>query len=378
MKLSATKKPVVRIAPSPTGFFHIGTARTALFNFLFARKHGGTFILRSEDTDFERSKKEYEDDILSGMDWLGLTYDAFYKQTERLEIYNKYINEMLHAGTAYVSKENPKDAETREEVIRFKNPNRIVQFEDMIRGTVSFDTTELKDFVIAKSIDEPLYHLAVVIDDHEMGVTHVIRGEDHISNTPRQILIQEAIGAKRPVYAHLPLILDSDRKKLSKRKHGESVWIDFYRKQGYLPEALLNFFALLSWNPGTEQEIFTLTELIDAFDMEKVQKSGAIFNDEKLKWMNKEHMKLLPTDVIKRNISERFQLSEKFKQKGWQLGDEKLNRLWKTIFERVSYWGEITDLADSGELDYVFEKPHFPKELLLWKSGKNEQSADAR
>src|ERR1035437_2398297 len=378
MKSNSQKKPIVRIAPSPTGFFHIGGARTALFNLLFTRKQGGTFILRSEDTDVERSKKEYEDDILLSMDWLGLTYDDFFRQSERLDIYKKYLKEMIHSGVAYVSKEEQKEAGDRAEVIRFKNPNRIVQFEDLIRGSVSFNTTDLGDFVIAKSTDEPLYHLAVVIDDHEMGVTHVIRGEEHLSNTPRQILIQEAIGAIRPIYAHLPLILDSDRKKLSKRKHGEAVWINFYKKQGYLPEALLNYLALLGWNPGTEQELFTLSELIDAFEIEKVQKSGAVFNEEKLKWINKEHMKGLPADVIKKNINERIQSSKKFKEKNWTLSAGTLSRLYKTIFDHISYWGEVGQMIDAGELDYAFESPKYAKGLLFWKDEKDTVATKTR
>jgi len=303
---SKSEKVVVRIAPSPTGNFHVGGARTALFNFLFARKNNGKFILRIEDTDKQRSKKEFEDDIFESLEWLGLKYDEFYRQSEREDLYKSYIEKMLDNGTAFESEEEEGDyiitdprkklvkdiATNRQKVIRFKNPNKKVKFNDLVRGEIEFDTTELKDFVIAKSVDEPLYHLAVVIDDFESGITHVIRGEDHISNTPRQILIQEAIWATRPLYAHLPLILAQDRSKLSKRKHGESVSLDYYRDKGYSPEAIINYLALLGWNPGTEQEIFTLDELIKVFDLSRIHKGGAIFDEKKLAWVNRKHFNL--------------------------------------------------------------------------------------
>ena len=283
-------KIITRFPPSPTGPLHIGNVRTALYNYIFAKKNGGDFIVRIEDTDKARSKKEYEDSILENLEWLGLKRDGeLLHQSERTEIYKKYLQKLIDENKAYISTET--EGENRE-VVRFRNPNKFVQFDDLIRGTVEFDTTELKDFVIAKSVDEPLYHLAVVIDDFESGITHVIRGEDHISNTPRQILIQEAIGAPRPLYAHLPLILAQDRSKLSKRKHGESVSLGYYRNKGYSPEAIINYLALLGWNPGTEQEIFTLPELVNVFDLERVHKGGAIFDEKKLAWVNRKHFNL--------------------------------------------------------------------------------------
>lgn len=318
-KIFGGKQVVVRMAPSPTGKFHVGTARTTLFNYLFAKKTGGKFILRIEDTDKERSTKEYEKNILDGIAWLGISYDEFYRQSEREAVYKKYIEKMLKSGAAYVSKEEPKEEGMRSEVIRLKNPNKKISFEDVIRGPIEFDTTELGDVVIAKSVDEPLYHLAVVIDDFESGVTHVIRGEDHISNTPRQILIQEAIGAPRPVYAHLPLILAPDRSKLSKRKHGESVSLDHYREAGYLPQAMVNYLALLGWNPGTEQEIFTMQELAKQFDLKKIQKGGAIFDVKKLDWVNKEHVKLLPEG------ERRARLIEEIKNEPYMKGEPELD-----------------------------------------------------
>lgn len=190
--------PVVRIAPSPTGNLHVGTARTALFNFLFARHNNGKFIVRVEDTDALRSTKEFEKNIIEGMEWLGLSWDEMYKQSERSEIYESELKKLLEKDLIYLSKEEIKEEGQRAEIIRFKNPNKRITFHDEIRGDVSFDTTELGDFVIARSMTEPLYHFAVVVDDFLSGITHVIRGEDHISNTPRQILIQEAIGAPGP------------------------------------------------------------------------------------------------------------------------------------------------------------------------------------
>ena len=284
-----SEKIITRFPPSPTGHLHIGGARTALFNFLYARKHGGRFVLRIEDTDRERSQKEFETGIIEGLAWLGLDHEAPIRQSERGEVYKKYIEKMLESGLAY---------EAEDGVIRFKNPNKKIKFDDLVRGEIEFDTSDLEDFVIAKGLNEPLYHLAVVVDDHESGITHVIRGEDHISNTPRQILIQEAIGAERPFYAHIPLILAPDRSKLSKR-HGAVSLLD-YRDKGYLPEAVINYLALLGWNPGTDQEIFTMEELIKEFSLEKIQKGGAIFDIKKLDWVNKEHIKRLPPDEQKK------------------------------------------------------------------------------
>jgi glutamyl-tRNA synthetase len=249
----------------------------------------------------------------------------------------------------------------RAEVIRFKNPNKKVAFFDLIRGEVELDTTELKDFVIAKSMEEPLYHLAVVVDDFEMGITHVIRGEDHISNTPRQILIQEAIGAPRPIYAHLPIILATDKSKLSKRKHGESVSVDFYRRKGYLPEAVINFLALLGWNPGNDQEIFSIDELIKAFDMSKVQKSGAVFNVEKLNWLNKQY-------IAKLSDADFADHSKAFIPEWLATSSPTFKRLLPLLREKISTFGEISDLfSGEGELRFVHDIADYPAGLLLWK-----------
>jgi glutamyl/glutaminyl-tRNA synthetase len=200
-------KVVTRFAPSPTGLLHAGNYRTALFSYIFTLQNKGKFVLRIEDTDKARSKKEYEYNIIESLNWLGIKYDEFYRQSDRTEIHKSYIKKLIDSGKAYISKEIPKEAGDRSEVIRFKNPNKKVSFVDLVRGKIEFDTTDLGDFIIAKSMEEPVFHLVVVVDDFEMGITHIIRGEDHISNTPRHILIQEALSIPTPLYAHIPLLL---------------------------------------------------------------------------------------------------------------------------------------------------------------------------
>jgi glutamyl-tRNA synthetase len=367
-------KVVTRMAPSPTGHLHVGTARTALYNYLFAKRHGGSFILRSEDTDPERSQRVYEDEILEGLAWLGMSWDAFYRQSERALIYRGYLERAIEKGTAYISEEeSKKEAGKTVQVVRLKNPNIAITFEDEIRGEITFDTTELGDFVIARSLDDALYHFTVVVDDHEMGVTHVIRGEDHISNTPRQILIQQAIGAERPIYAHLPLLLGTDRSKLSKRNG--TVQLSSYREAGFLKDALVNYLALLGWNPGTDEELFTLTELERVFDLGGVQKSGAIFDIEKLKWINKEHLKKLSDaeffEIVKGRVTERLESLPQFSM-------ERLQKLVPVIRERVSVAAEITEYAESGEYDFAFEQPQPDPALIKWKNDESPRGALSR
>jgi glutamyl-tRNA synthetase len=377
--MTSQNKVITRFPPSPTGLLHVGSVRTALFNYFFTKQNKGTFLLRIEDTDKERSKKEYEQDILESLSWLNLKHDGeLIRQSERTAIYKKYLQKLLDEGKAYVSKETPKEEGDRTEVIRFKNPNVKITFSDMIRGEVSMDTSDLKDFVIAKSIDEPLYHLAVIVDDFETGVTHVIRGEDHISNTPRQILLLEAIGASRPLYAHLPLILAEDRSKLSKRKHGEKVSLKHYIDQGYLRDAIINYMALLGWNPGTDQEIFTLDELIEKFDISKVQKGGAIFNEEKLKWINKQHMLKMNPHSIQEKIMDGITLSTQFQKKDWKINANFFEKLYPLILDRIQTFGEIPTLIDSGEFNYVFETPEYDSELLYWKGQKDPEALTRR
>ncbi|OGC88228.1 glutamate--tRNA ligase [Candidatus Adlerbacteria bacterium RIFCSPHIGHO2_02_FULL_54_18] len=284
-------KVVTRFAPSPTGNLNVGGIRAGIFAYLFARHNGGKFIVRIEDTDKERSKKEFEDNIFESLAWLGIDIDATYRQSKHAARYEELLRKLIAEDKIYVAKEEPKEPDGRSEVIRFRNPNKIISFFDAVHGQIEFDTTELKDFIIAKSFTEPLFHFAVVVDDWDEGVTHVVRGEDHISNTPRQILIQEALGVPRPKYAHLPLIVSSDRSKLSKRKG--AVAITEYKKLGYVPEAILNYDSFLGWHPAGEKEIYSKEELITEFTLDRVQKSPAMFDETKLLWFNHEHLKKL-------------------------------------------------------------------------------------
>jgi glutamyl-tRNA synthetase len=360
MSDNTTKKIVTRFAPSPTGLFHVGSARVALFNYLFTKQNNGEFLLRIEDTDEIRSKPEWTQMIFDSLKWLGIDYTKSFIQSERTEVYKKYLEKLIQEDKAYISKEEVKEEGQRAEVIRFRNPNKKVKFNDLIRGEIEFDTTELKDFIIAKSLTEPIFHLTNVIDDFESGVTHAIRGEDHISNTPRQILIFEAIGGQAPIYAHLPLILSETREKLSKRKHGELVSIAYYQKEGYLPEAFINFIAFVGWNPGGNQEILSISELIQNFDITKVQKSGAIFNTEKLLWFNKEYTKRLPADRLEAEISEKL-------AKKYTYSNELLKKIIPIITERINTFGELEKYVTEGEFDYFFLAPTPTKEMLIWK-----------
>ncbi len=314
-------------------------------------------VFRIEDTDKERSKKEYEENIIECLEWLGIKYDSGpFRQSERNDTYRKYIKLLIDNGSAYISKETEGD---RSEVIRFKNPNKKIKFTDLIRGEVEIDTTDLKDFVIARDMDEPLYHLTVVVDDHEMGITHIIRGDDGISNTPRQILIQEGIGAKRPIYAHIPLILATDRSKLSGR-HG-AVSVTEFRDLGYLPEAFVNFLALLGWNPGGEQEIYSMDELINIFTLEKVQKAGAIFNIEKLNWFNKKYIEKLDEGTF-------LQHAKKFMPK--DLSEDTLKKILPLLKDKISFFAQIPELFKT-ELSFIYGVGEYPVEKLMWKQEKD-------
>lgn len=357
----STPLVVTRFAPSPTGLLHAGNYRTAVFAYMFARKMGGKFILRIEDTDRERSKKEYEENIVESLAWLGLSYDERYRQSEHLESHTRHLQRLIDTGKAYISKEEAKDGSgIMRELVRFKNMNEVVVFEDVVRGRIETDTTDLGDFVLAKSITEPLFHLAVVVDDYEEGVTHVIRGEDHIPNTPRQILIARALGFPPQIYAHLPLVLAEDRTKLSKRKG--ALPVTAYRDMGYLPEALLNFMAFIGWNPGGEREIYTLAELVELFDITKIHKGGAIFNKEKLAWMNKEHMRLQSVET------QLIQIQAYMKEYPLAL----LQRLLPTVIDRISSYGELP-VIESSEFRFFIQRPIPQAEKIVWKdTGKDE------
>ena len=279
--------PRVRFAPSPTGYLHVGGARTALFNWLFARRHGGTFVLRIEDTDAERSSWEMVGGIVEGLRWLGLDWDegpdvggphAPYFQSQRLEKYRDRANALVSDGRAYHD----------DGAIRFKVPPGQTRFVDLVHGDISFENEHIENFVVLRSDGHPTYHLSVVVDDIDMEITHVVRGDDHISNTPKQVLLYQAFGRTPPQFAHVPLIMGPDKKRLSKRHGATSV--TEYQKAGYLAEAMVNFLALLGWSPGGDREVLSRNELISMFTLEGISGGNAVFNVEKLDWFNQQHI----------------------------------------------------------------------------------------
>ncbi len=290
--------PRLRFAPSPTGYLHVGGARTALFNWLYARRHGGSFILRIEDTDVERSKAELVTGILDGLRWLGIDWDegpevggphAPYFQSERLDRYRAAAKQLLDGGQAF------EDGGA----IRFKVPPGKTAFTDSVHGPIEFDNEHIEPFVILRSDTHPTYHLSVVVDDIDMAITHVVRGDDHISNTPKQVLLYNAFGKTPPAFAHVPLIMGADKQRLSKRHGATSV--TEYEKQGYIPEAMFNFLALLGWGTGSNDELFTRDELIQRFNLEGISGGNAVFNTEKLDWFNHQHLlKLTDEELVAR------------------------------------------------------------------------------
>jgi glutamyl-tRNA synthetase len=374
-----------RFAPSPTGYLHIGGARTALFSWAYARKHGGTFILRIEDTDVERSTPEAVQAILDGMKWLNLDCDEgpFY-QMRRMERYKVVIQQMLDAGTAYYcymaadelealreaqrargekprydgrwrpepGKVLPEPPEGIKPVVRFKNPLRgVTTWDDQVKGRIAFENSELDDLIIARSDGTPTYNFCVVVDDWEMGITHVIRGDDHVNNTPRQINILKALGATVPQYAHLSMILGDDGTKLSKR-HG-AVSVMQYDEDGYLPEAVINYLARLGWSHGDE-EIFSVEQFCQWFDLDHITPSAAQFNTEKLNWVNQHYLKAADNARLAALVRPRLEA------RGVTVGDapalEAVIALYK---ERVA---TLNELADAAEVFYIDLHPS--KELL--------------
>jgi nondiscriminating glutamyl-tRNA synthetase len=403
--------PRTRIAPSPTGKLHIGTARTALFNYLFTKKNNGKFVLRMEDTDRERSTKESENNILSGLNWLGICWDEGisaskneeygchgpYRQTERLNIYQEYAEKLMQNNKTYFCYCTPEELEIerqelskkklapkysgkcreltketiscyekegRKKVLRLKLDSKIVEFNDLIKGLISIDLSNYGDPVILKSDGMPLYNFAVVIDDITMHISHIIRGEDHISNTPIQIQIYEALGEKTPLFGHIPLTLTPDKKKLSKR-YG-AVSIDEYKEKGYLKEAIINFLALLGWSSGTEKEIYSISELIEDFSIERMQKSNAIFDIDRLNWLNSVWIrKIEPSDLLKRSIP--F-----FKEAGYLPNIHKEDYLEKIIFvvkDRLKYLTEIKELTG-----YFFNEKELDNNKLVFKKSTIEDT----
>lgn len=381
-------KTRTRFPPSPTGPFHVGGARTALFNFIFARQTGGDFILRIEDTDKERSDKRFEDDILAGLKWLKLDHDEFYRQSEREEVYEKYLTKLLKNNTAFwcnhtreelaqektIQMQNKQPLRhacdhklintNKKGIIRLKSANKKIKFHDLVRGEIEYDGDLLGDMAIAKNEKTPLYNFAVVVDDYEMKISHIIRGEDHISNTPKQILIQEALEIERPTYAHLPLILGLDRSKLSKRHAATSV--NEYKKDGYLSEAFINFMVLLGWNPGDNREVIDIKEIIKIFSLEKTQKGGAIFNLDKLNWFNKEYINNMAIKDLSLQLTNYIPLD-------WQNKIKEDPSYWEKIVEMEK--PRLTKLSEiKSNTEYFFEKPKFPQSLIAWKEENLDQT----
>ncbi len=379
------EKVTVRFAPSPTGPLHIGGARSALFNYLEARHTGGRFIVRIEDTDLERSKREFEDEIIQSLKWLGLDWDEGivvggengpYRQTERLEIYQQYVRKLLEEDQAYycfcTEEELEKEREqqmaadglvrysgkcshlSREEVqkriaagekpaVRLRvPPGKQLEVHDYVRGDVRFDTDTMGDFIIVKNDGIPVYNFAVVLDDVLMGVTLVMRAEEHLSNTPRQLLIYQALGFPTPAFAHVSLILGSDHQKMSKRHGATSVMA--YREMGYLPEAVFNFLALLGWSPEGEQEIMTQEEIIAQFDVNRVSKSPAVFDLNKLNYINQQHIKRLSLEEFKRRMRPYLENSE-FSEDIKTLSEEKYSVLAQALKDRLVCLADVKDQA---------------------------------
>jgi len=376
-----------RFAPSPTGHLHIGSARTALYSWLYARKNKGVFILRIEDTDIERSTPESVQAILDGMEWLNLGYDEgpFY-QTKRFDRYNEVLQQLLAEGKAYrcycskerLEKLRAEQTEKKEKprydglcrnrtdigegsfVVRFKNPaDGVVEFDDLIRGKLTFANTELDDLIIARSDGVPTYNFTVVVDDMDMKITHVIRGDDHINNTPRQINILRALNATPPSYSHLSMILGGDGKRLSKRHGAESVMQ--YRDEGFLPEALLNYLVRLGWSHG-DQEIFSIAELVEFFDVKDINRAAAMFNMDKLLWLNQHYMKTNAPERIAKELAWHMEKLGVDIKNGPALIDiipvqaERTKTLLE-MAERSRFFYE--DVAISAEM----KSQHFPAEL---------------
>jgi len=388
--MSCGKKVRVRFAPSPTGHLHIGNFRVAVFNWLFAQHNDGLFLVRIEDTDPERSKKEYADEMLQVLDWVGITPDEpVIKQSDRFDEYKQYVQKLLEEGKAYRCFCTPQEVEKRQQqkgldpkiasydrfcrdceidndkandrpyVVRFKIPRDVksVTFNDLIRGEITFDTDQLDDFIIQRSDGSPTYNFVVVIDDHDMGVTQVMRGEDHISNTPKQILLYQALGFEIPEFAHLPLILGKSGEKLSKRDATTAV-LD-YRKNGYLPDALVNYLVRLGWSHG-DQEIFTQKELIDYFTLDHVGKKGAIFDTDKLDWLNSVYMQQADNKTLFTTMVSVVESEFCTKVSGWST---------KQVFELIELYKQrtktIRELAD--ELLKLYNIPREYNEAALQK-----------
>ncbi|MDP3764545.1 MAG: glutamate--tRNA ligase [bacterium] len=351
-------KVKTRIAPSPTGYMHVGTARTALFNYLFAKQNHGEFLLRIEDTDIARSKPEYEVDITNGLEWLGLNWDGgIVRQSERIEIYKKYADKLVNSGKAQ------KVESEKGVAIIFTIPayKEIIFKDEVLRASIGFKSSDPENIVLIKSDGNPAYNFAVVVDDHEMDITDVIRGQDHTSNTHKQVELIEALEFKRPRYAHLPLILATDRSKLSKR-HG-AVSVNEFTKLGYLPEAMLNFLALIGWHPKDNREIFNLDDLIKEFDISRVQISGAVFDNKKLDSINNHYIKNMVPAEIAKFIAPYLDM--------YDPNEAQLIKVAHLFRDRLNIFSEIKELAG-----FIFALPVYETDLLNWKESPKEKTKE--
>ncbi len=393
-----TKEIRVRFAPSPTGHLHIGGARSALFNYLFARNQGGKFIIRIEDTDQQRNVESAEEKLMASMRWLGVEWDesvdvggphAPYRSMDRLDIYTKYLAQLLEEGKAYYCYCTPEELEKEREEMKARGdmpmysgrcrnltPAEREQFEkegrkpsirfrvlenkeytvkDHVRGEVTFESNGIGDFVIARPDGIPTYNFAVTVDDYLMEITHVIRGEEHLSNTPRQLMIYEALGVEAPDFAHVALILNQDRQKMSKRDETVVQFVEQYRDLGYLPEALMNFLVLLGWSPEGEEEIFTKEQLIEKFSLTRVSKSPSVFDPEKLKWMNNHYIKQQPLERVVELCLPHLQAAGLLAQEPTPEQLDWTSRLVALYQEQLAYGAEIVELTSifyKNEIEY--------------------------
>ncbi|MEZ4210157.1 MAG: glutamate--tRNA ligase [Patescibacteria group bacterium] len=341
----------VRFAPSPTGPLHIGGARSALFNYLFARKQNGVFVLRVEDTDTKRSEEVYYEDIIKGLNWLGLNPDETYRQSERADIYKAHADQLTTAGLTY-----EQDGGL---YLRIPTDDQKIVVHDLIRGDVEFNSKDFDDIVLLKKDGNATFHFANVVDDITMGITHVIRGEDHLSNTPKHIMIYQALGAEVPTFAHMPLILNEDRSKMSKRS-GDTSLTEYINK-GYIQPALINFLVQLGWSDKDGQEIFNLDELVDKFALERVQKGGAVFNLKHLNYLNHHYLSRLP-------FTEYQELAHPF-VKQFEGNKTLLESALKLTQDRAQYFDQLPEL-----ISFFFDLPDYEASMLVFKKSSPDQT----
>jgi glutamyl-tRNA synthetase len=345
----------VRFAPSPTGNLHIGGGRTALFNWLFCQSQKGKFVLRIEDTDRERSKQEFVDEILYSLKWLGFNWDELYYQSQRFERYRRHADKLLKSGLAYIEK----SPEGKEAII-YKVPGQKIRVKDLIRGEIEFDSSLIKDQVLIKSNGTPTYNFACVVDDAEMEITHIIRGDDHISNTPKQILIYKALGFELPQFAHLPLIMGVDGGRLSKRTGATAI--SDYRKMGYLSEALLNYLLLLSWAPGDNRELVSIKEAVGLFDIRNVNKTSATFDLKKLDWINNQYLKSADPEKLTDELVPMLQAKNYINKDNFDRG--RLLSLVKLFQARLPRLNDFVEWADFFFLDEPLIDPAAKEKYL--------------